>query len=595
MWRRGGGLRQGPQQFGRPIGVPGRRRRCADMLGALRWLRRARRLRRRDETSLSPSPSPAPGRDAYVTSPRGVSRSPRARLDLEHDVHLFLRPAMATVNSSSARGGGARSWSSRTRAVPAVHDHRPAPKAKDHQAPILPRRPRPSPVTSGMRSSPTPATWSIRRSRRPRANAVRQLVTDETAVRPASTPTCKSCLPPHARGHGARPAGALHPPTLRPILYCQCSAATAATTSRRSPRPRRSSAADRSPAEGVDDDGPHRRLGHVLARPTPVPAHLGVTCFRADITDGLDIRPLRELTGAEMFNEVFLDAVFVPDDLVVGEIDTGWASGPHHAGQRASRWAASSSSAGRRGSARATLPTVPHRSSSTASAGCWPSHALAAPRLALDAPRPSRGPSRPRPASRAPQRASADGACQELGSASSARRGRRRRRRAAWIRRLLGNRCLSIAGGTSEIAAQRHRRTPARPTPDREQDDRFGSGAARPTIAFDLDGDARTRRRRSSGRTRRADRLLESSTGSTPVRTVRTSTGPATCCSSPAPTSARSSAPRNGAVEAAERFERVQPVAFAEADAVLAQLAHRFRLALVTNSPGPTRRWRTSG
>ncbi|MEO5874767.1 MAG: acyl-CoA dehydrogenase [Streptosporangiaceae bacterium] len=53
--------------------------------------------------------------------------------------------------------------------------------------------------------------------------------------------------------------------------------------------------------------------------------HDGITYFLVDMkAQGVDVRPLRELTGEAMFNEVFLDEVFVPDDCVVGEVDKGW-------------------------------------------------------------------------------------------------------------------------------------------------------------------------------------------------------------------------------------------------------------------------------
>ncbi|MEY9891601.1 alkylation response protein AidB-like acyl-CoA dehydrogenase [Catenulispora sp. MAP5-51] len=63
-----------------------------------------------------------------------------------------------------------------------------------------------------------------------------------------------------------------------------------------------------------------------IARTSPdKPKHEGITYFLVDMkSSGVDVRPLREITGASMFNEVFLDGVFVPDELVVGEVDGGW-------------------------------------------------------------------------------------------------------------------------------------------------------------------------------------------------------------------------------------------------------------------------------
>jgi alkylation response protein AidB-like acyl-CoA dehydrogenase len=66
--------------------------------------------------------------------------------------------------------------------------------------------------------------------------------------------------------------------------------------------------------------------GICLARSNPdVPKHKGITYFLVDMhSPGLEVRPLREANGNFMFNEVFLDGVFVPDGRVVGEVDNGW-------------------------------------------------------------------------------------------------------------------------------------------------------------------------------------------------------------------------------------------------------------------------------
>lgn len=67
--------------------------------------------------------------------------------------------------------------------------------------------------------------------------------------------------------------------------------------------------------------------GILLARTDPdAPRHRGLTYFLVDMkrARGIEIRPLKEITGEALFNEVYFDDVLLPADAVVGEVGGGW-------------------------------------------------------------------------------------------------------------------------------------------------------------------------------------------------------------------------------------------------------------------------------
>ena len=68
-------------------------------------------------------------------------------------------------------------------------------------------------------------------------------------------------------------------------------------------------------------------LGMLIARTDPdAPKHAGITYFRFDMDQpGVEIRPLREMTGRAMFNEVFIDGARVHNDDMLGGLNNGWA------------------------------------------------------------------------------------------------------------------------------------------------------------------------------------------------------------------------------------------------------------------------------
>ncbi|MEU9008544.1 acyl-CoA dehydrogenase [Streptomyces sp. NPDC048479] len=120
-------------------------------------------------------------------------------------------------------------------------------------------------------------------------------------------------------------------PTLRgDVLWCQLFSEPGAGSDLASLRTRAEKTADgwritgqkvwTSAAQWADH-------GILLARTNPdAPKHKGLTYFLVDMknTEGIDIRPLKEITGESLFNEVYFDGALLPHDAVVGQVDDGW-------------------------------------------------------------------------------------------------------------------------------------------------------------------------------------------------------------------------------------------------------------------------------
>jgi alkylation response protein AidB-like acyl-CoA dehydrogenase len=68
-------------------------------------------------------------------------------------------------------------------------------------------------------------------------------------------------------------------------------------------------------------------IGEIICRTDPdLPKHKGLTGFIVDmLAPGVEVRPLRQITGGASFNEVFFAEVRVPADHLLGEVNGGWS------------------------------------------------------------------------------------------------------------------------------------------------------------------------------------------------------------------------------------------------------------------------------
>ena len=85
-----------------------------------------------------------------------------------------------------------------------------------------------------------------------------------------------------------------------------------------------------APRRGRHESGRGVPAARLLARTNPdVPKHRGISYLIVDMrTPGITVCPLRQMSGASEFNEVFFDDVVVPTSCLLGEQDKGWSVAP---------------------------------------------------------------------------------------------------------------------------------------------------------------------------------------------------------------------------------------------------------------------------
>jgi alkylation response protein AidB-like acyl-CoA dehydrogenase len=354
-------------QFGRPIGsFQAIKHLCAGMLcraeraTVLAWDAARAADEAPDEHPLAAAAAAAIALDAAVDNAKDcIQVLGGIGFTWEHDAHLYLRRALALRQLL----GGSAGWRARTAGLalagarrrlgvrvggepeagePAGHGGvsggavnggvadlaRAARSVAAAVAALPPQRQRAALADAGYIAPQWPAPYGLA------ASPVAQLVIDEELSR-AGVPRPDLVIGGWAGaailGHGtAAQRDRFAGPTLRgEITWCQLFSEPEAGSDLASLRTR----AERA-------DGGWRLTGQkvwtslareadwaiCLARTdAAAPRHRGLTFFLVDMdSSGIEIRPLRELTGRALFNEVFLDAVFVPDDCVVGDCGDGW-------------------------------------------------------------------------------------------------------------------------------------------------------------------------------------------------------------------------------------------------------------------------------
>ncbi|GGO44715.1 acyl-CoA dehydrogenase [Streptomyces lasiicapitis] len=195
--------------------------------------------------------------------------------------------------------------------------------------------------------------------------------------------------------------------------------------------------------------------GILLARTNPeAPKHKGLTYFLVDMknTPGIDIRPLREITGDSLFNEVYFDDVRLPADAVVGAVDAGWKVARHTLGNERVHMADQLTFDTGLESLLARAPGLDGATRARVGALAAEAHALACIALRTTARQvagaePGAGASVRKLLQTTHQQKVAELALELLGPEGALREGPAERA----VHGFLLSRCLTIAGGTTQV------------------------------------------------------------------------------------------------------------------------------------------------
>ncbi|THA63832.1 acyl-CoA dehydrogenase [Streptomyces sp. A0958] len=339
------------EQFGRPIGqFQGVKHLCADMLvrveqaRALTWdaARAAGDPQQPEEVrALAAALAAATALDAaYTCAKDAIQILGGIGFTWEHDAHLYLRRALVARQllgpGDTHRQRAVRLASAGARRElalelpPEAEAHRAAAREAVAAARGLdPKAARRALAPTGYAAPHLPAPHGLD------AGAVQQLAIQQELRAQGvklSDLQIATWVVPSLLAHGtAEQQERYLPPTLRgDLLWCQLFSEPGAGSDLASLRTR----AERAP-EGWRINGQKvwtsaaqwADHGILLARTDPdAPKHQGLGYFVVDMkhTEGIDIRPLREITGDALFNEVYFDDVLLPPDALVGEAGGGW-------------------------------------------------------------------------------------------------------------------------------------------------------------------------------------------------------------------------------------------------------------------------------